>query len=86
MVLFRGSLSGLGLRCALLLGFAPLFCRGGLLVLLVLFASLCVLSSRAVFSMVLLSCALVTPMEIASRLLIKGRTPTRAFSIPRHLG
>ena len=89
MLLFRGSLSGLGLRCALLLGFAPLFCFGGLfvlLVLLVLFASLCVLCSRVALSMVLLSCALMTRTEIASRLLIKGRRPTRAFSSPRHLG
>ena len=86
MVLFRGSLSGFDLRCALLLGFAPLFCCGGLLVLLVLFASLCVLCSRAVLSMVLLSCALVTRTEITSPLLIKGRRPTRAFSSPRHLG
>ena len=65
MILFRGSLSGLCLRCALLLDFAPLFCCRGLLVLLVLFASLCVLCSRAVLSMELLSCALVTRTEIA---------------------
>ena len=79
-VLFWGSLSGLCLRCALILGFAPLFCCGGLLVLLVLFASLCVLCSRSVLSMALLSCAFVTRTEIASRLLVKGRRPTREDS------
>ena len=80
--------SGFAVRFALRpsFGLLPLFCFGGLLVLLVLFASLCVLCSRVALSMVLLSCALMTRTEIASRLLIKVRRPTRAFSSPRHLG
>ena len=86
MLLVSGFAVRFGFALRPSFGLLPLFCFGGLLVLLVLFASLCVLCSRVALSMVLLSCALMTRTEIASRLLIKGRRSTRAFSSPRHLG
>ena len=82
---FRGLVFCLASSCGFLLCFLPLLASLGCRVFGAVRACFG-FGFRVSFPTALLLGELMTRTEIASRLLIKGRRPTRAFSSPRHLG